>query len=312
MSKVGYGICFLLLCFLPMRYGLFIGVLLDIVLIILILFYLRAVQIVDDGTEASIAADNSLYIAVMFEVAGQVCAAKGHVSDEDRSRVYAMIKKMRLDAETEVLSRYAFNMGQTKNYSLRARLKQLYRTYRDDKRGLMLFCKNMLELALIDGRLHNNERRILNIIADEFHIPYAQMLIFASQTIHQENEYRHYWQTNEQWKQQRQHARSEQRRQQYQQQQKQYQQQQHQQQQHHNQQQQSEELFGTDPYLVLGISAKASPQEIKQAYRRLMNKYHPDKLIKQNLSETKMQQATEHAQRIQAAYAYVKQLRGFV
>lgn len=39
----------------------------------------------------------------------------------------------------------------------------------------MLFCKNMLELALIDGRLHNNERRILNIIADEFHIPYAQI-----------------------------------------------------------------------------------------------------------------------------------------
>ena len=307
MSKVGYGICFLLLCFLLMHYGLFVGVLLDSVLIILILFYLRAVQIVDDGTEASIAADNSLYIAVMFEVAGQVCAAKGHVSDEDRSRVYDMIKKMQLDAETEVLSRYAFNMGQTKNYPLRTRLKQLYRAYSDDKRGLMLFCKNMLELALIDGRLHNNERRILNIIADEFHIPYAQMLIFASQTIHQENEYRHYWQTNEQWKQQRQHARSEQRRQQYQQQQKQYQQQQR-----HNQQQQPEEPFGTDPYLVLGISAKSSPQEIKQAYRRLMNKYHPDKLIKQNLSETEMQRATEHAQRIQAAYAYVKQLRGFV
>lgn len=307
MSKVGYGICFLLLCFLLMHYGLFVGVLLDSVLIILIMFYLRAVQIVDDGTEASIAADNSLYIAVMFEVAGQVCAAKGHVSDEDRSRVYDMIKKMQLDAETEVLSRYAFNMGQTKNYPLRTRLKQLYRAYSDDKRGLMLFCKNMLELALIDGRLHNNERRILNIIADEFRIPYAQMLIFASQTIHKENEYRHYWQTNEQWKQQRQHARSEQRRQQYQQQQKQYQQQQR-----HNQQQQPEEPFGTDPYLVLGISAKSNPQEIKQAYRRLMNKYHPDKLIKQNLSETEMQRATEHAQRIQAAYAYVKQLRGFV
>lgn len=307
MSKVGYGICFLLLYFLLMHYGLFVGVLLDSVLIILILFYLRAVQIVDDGTEASIAADNSLYIAVMFEVAGQVCAAKGHVSDEDRSRVYDMIKKMQLDAETEVLSRYAFNMGQTKNYPLRTRLKQLYRAYSDDKRGLMLFCKNMLELALIDGRLHNNERRILNIIADEFRIPYAQMLIFASQTIHKENEYRHYWQTNEQWKQQRQHARSDQRRQQYQQQQKQYQQQQR-----HNQQQQPEEPFGTDPYLVLGISAKSNPQEIKQAYRRLMNKYHPDKLIKQNLSETEMERATEHAQRIQAAYAYVKQLRGFV
>ena len=31
-----------------------------------------------------------------------------------------------------------------------------------------------------------------------------------------------------------------------------------------------------DPYRVLGISETASDEEIKQAYRRLAKKYHPD------------------------------------
>lgn len=309
MSKLGFGICLLLLWFLPLFFGAG-GVLLDIVLIILILFYLYAVHIVDDGTESSIATDKNLYIAVLFEVSGQICAAKGHVTEEDRSSVYAMIKKLQLNDELAILARYGFNMGQLKNYPLRARLGQLYRIYRNEKRALMLFCKHMLELALIDGRLHNNERRILNIIADEFHIPYSQMLIFASQTVHgQESEYKHYWQTNEQWKQQRQSKRYQERQQQSRQQQQQYRQQQQSSRQQH---QTVEERLGGDPYQVLGISAQASVHEIKQAYRRLMNKYHPDKLVKQKLSAKEMQRATEHTQRIQAAYAYVKQLRGFV
>lgn len=294
MSKIGFGICLLVLWYLPTRFGVS-GMLLDIVLIILILFYLYAVHIVNDGAEASIATDRNLYIAVLFEVAGQVCAAKGHVSEADRSRVYAMTKALKLDAETEVLTRYAFNTGQMQNYPLRARLCRLYGAYSHDKHVLMLFCKHILEFTLIDGRLHNNERHILKIMADEFHIPYAQMLIFASQTVYrQNNEYHyHYWQTNEQWKQQRQ-------------------QQQHRQQWQSNTQSPPVEESYNDAYQVLGISANTSVQEIKQAYRRLMNKYHPDKLVKQKLSAAETQQATEHTQRIQAAYACIKKLRGFV
>ena len=51
----------------------------------------------------------------------------------------------------------------------------------------------------------------------------------------------------------------------------------------------------TDPYKVLGVSPDASDEEIKQAYRNLAKKYHPDR----NPGD---QEAARKMQEINAAY----------
>lgn len=54
-----------------------------------------------------------------------------------------------------------------------------------------------------------------------------------------------------------------------------------------------------DPYKVLGVSPDASDEEIKQAYRRLAKKYHPDL----NPGD---QEAAKKMQQINAAYEQIK------
>lgn len=55
-----------------------------------------------------------------------------------------------------------------------------------------------------------------------------------------------------------------------------------------------------DPYTVLDITRNASPEEIKQAYRKLANKYHPDKV--QHLGEEFGRLAEKRFKEIEAAY----------
>jgi len=66
----------------------------------------------------------------------------------------------------------------------------------------------------------------------------------------------------------------------------------------------------TDAYEVLGISASASNDEVKKAYRRLMSKNHPDKLIAQGVPPEMVKLATQKTQKIMQAYESIKDSRG--
>lgn len=63
---------------------------------------------------------------------------------------------------------------------------------------------------------------------------------------------------------------------------------------------QSSKAGKKDPYAVLGLSPKASKQEIHDAYRRLAHQYHPDKVS--HLGQEFQELARQRFLEIQEAY----------
>ncbi|UOB16002.1 TerB family tellurite resistance protein [Abyssalbus ytuae] len=66
---------------------------------------------------------------------------------------------------------------------------------------------------------------------------------------------------------------------------------------------------GDDAYKILEIDKTATPEEIKKAYRKMVKKYHPDKVITQD--EAIKKGAEEKFKQVQRAYEQLQKERGF-
>lgn len=63
-------------------------------------------------------------------------------------------------------------------------------------------------------------------------------------------------------------------------------------------------------YALLGVTADATNDEVKKAYRALVREYHPDIIKSQGASDEYLKEATEKVQDINAAYEMIKKSRG--
>lgn len=63
-------------------------------------------------------------------------------------------------------------------------------------------------------------------------------------------------------------------------------------------------------YKALGLDPGATDREVKTAYRRLMNRHHPDKLIAKGLPDSMLEIAKERTREIRAAYELIRDRRG--
>lgn len=64
----------------------------------------------------------------------------------------------------------------------------------------------------------------------------------------------------------------------------------------------------SEAYKILEVEKSATDQEVKRAYRRMANKYHPDK--NSNVGEEYQKMAQEKFVKVQEAYEQVKSARG--
>lgn len=62
---------------------------------------------------------------------------------------------------------------------------------------------------------------------------------------------------------------------------------------------------------LLGVTAEAEPGQIKQAYRRLLSRHHPDKLQGSGASPARVREATERTRELHQAYSIIRKRHGF-
>lgn len=65
-----------------------------------------------------------------------------------------------------------------------------------------------------------------------------------------------------------------------------------------------------DAYKLLGLTKAAGDDEIKKAYRKLMNQHHPDKLVAKGLPQEMMDVAHQKTMEIKSAYELIREARG--
>ena len=62
---------------------------------------------------------------------------------------------------------------------------------------------------------------------------------------------------------------------------------------------------------MLGVADDASNDEVKKAYRRLMNQHHPDKLVARGLPQSMIGIAEQKTHEVRTAYEKLQSRRGF-
>lgn len=79
----------------------------------------------------------------------------------------------------------------------------------------------------------------------------------------------------------------------------------------HYQAPRSQTLSLSDAFSTLNLDSNANQTEVKKAYRKLMSKYHPDKMIAKGASKGELKAATEKTQQVSKAYTLICESKGW-
>lgn len=236
-------------------------------------------------------ANPTLFLTIAFEVLGHLSKSKGKVTQDDIKIASDLMDQQQLQGDMRKLAQESFNRGKASNYPLNERLNELYEQYRHRKDVLNAFCVQLIQMAISDGTLHPNEEEILYAVADAFRISKVKMalniqMMMASYNFHQNQRNTYSSHTYQQGSYQQNNQRN-----------------------HYTQRSTQSDL--NHAYQILGVDLSADNLTIKRAYRKLMNEYHPDKLVSKGLPKEMVESAKKRAQAIQAAYDLIKEHKGF-
>ncbi|MDH3353586.1 MAG: co-chaperone DjlA [Chromatiales bacterium] len=211
------------------------------------------------------------FFTATFTVMGHIAKADGVVTKEEIALAQQLMAQMQLNAEQKKTAIALFNKGKDSNFPLNDLLQQFRKECHRRKNLLRMFMEIQIQAAYADGTMDQSERLLL--------LDISQQLGFSRVEFdHLDNLIRAARQFGGHGGQQYQQG--------------------------HNAPSSAQQLKAA--YELLDIPASSGDKEVKKAYRRMMNRHHPDKLVAKGLPEEMIKIATEKTQEIKAAYDMIK------
>ncbi|CEK09897.1 co-chaperone DjlA [Legionella hackeliae] len=223
-----------------------------------------------------------IFFEATFTVMGYVAKSDGRVSEEEIQMAKTLMDEMRLSREQKTLAKKFFNQGKSITFDLAEMLNRLEQVCNDNPDLLKLFMDIQYRAAKTD-EFSEAKMHALDVVFRRLGFaPIRQQYRFYEDFGFRSSQSSQRSQSQSSSDQQRQYS---------------------------NYQTSTNSLAYA--YALLEIDQNANKQEVKRAYRRLISRNHPDKLIAQGLPEQMIKVANEKTQKIRKAYEQICASKGW-
>lgn len=232
-----------------------------------------------------------IFMECFFALLAKLCRADGVISKEEIAAVERIIKEtLKIKKKRKVKEAISFfELGKNSNTSFHLYALRLCELYVDDPQFLRNATQLLFELAITDGPINANEEKMIRQCAEIFgihEVEYREILshyfvapkMKARASASRSNG----------------SSQSSQRQSSFQ------------------EEESPITAASADCFKVLGCEKTDPIEKIKQAYRKLVNEYHPDKIIGKDLPSEFVKFANTKFQEIQSAYEEAKKIKGAV
>ena len=231
-------------------------------------------QALQATTPENLARTQKQFFDATFTLLGYIAKVDGQISEAEIVQTEKLFQQLRLSSDQSQAAILSFKTGSQPGFNPAATVATFAESIGPWYQAQHTLLTFLVSMALVDGRLHESERKALHHIASLLKIPTTKIdhlitMISAQARFHSSKDSGHNEQSNN----------------------------------YAHKSSPKDQL--TDAYQALGVKASASNGEIKNAYRRLMSEHHPDKLIAKGVPEEVIKVATKRSQEISVAYSVI-------
>lgn len=238
---------------------------------------------------------NESLVKVTFALMGYVARGAGRVNENHIEKASQIMNVMSLNAQMRTIAIDAFNSGKSEDFNLNDTISEIKSLIGDNFSFVNFILEIQVQLALSDGVLEDEEYRRLMDIAVKLGASRESMEQYIRSRyneMHFEQQFKDFYKSR-----------------------------------YENNSSSGYDYSDSDrsyeygggyssstsdsskldaAYKILGVESSASDDEVKKAHKRLMLKYHPDRLASQGLTPEMIKLYTEKAKDIQAAFESYK------